>query len=671
MDPLENNHSVTRNQDIVGLSIHSTLDTLVVTSYLLLVLFFGLWMGISTFSANISSGHYMGLAGIGATSGIAVGALEWNTICMFYILGWIFVPIYNKAEVVTLPEYLGKRFGSLRIQLFSSFFSLVVYIFSRISMEISFGAMFLKMVWDTDIYQTMLVLLTITGIYTITGGLATVAYVETLQAGIMLLGSVLLMIYAFREVGGYQGLMKKYLHAIPSRIQQGNWTAKPQCYMPRRDAFHIFRSFGSGDIPWPGLILGATVVSLFYGCADQVSVQRFLAGKSRLDMQGGCLLCGYLKLLPMFLMVMPGMVSRILFPDQVACAVPSECQKYCGGRSSCSALAYPALVIGVMPSGLKGFMLSTLCASIMSSLSSVFNSSSALFTLNIYTWIRPLATEKELMIAGRFFVIILLSVTIVWIPTIEMVSSEALFEYMQVLKSCLTPSVAAVFLLSVFCKRVNEQGAFWGLVLGTAIGAFRLLAEFFFGPSTCEGGRACSTLICGLHYLYFGFFLFLVTLLTTLAVSLATKPISDVHLHGLCWSLRNSQQRRVTLGKEMRWKVFPSSTFQQGMFGETNTCFWKFWDLFCGLDAQAKTKIGPENTTEEKRKATWEQMGSSDTSVSLEILAKRMATRKSEEHQEKMKDWKDIPESPFWKRVVDAIGILLFALLTFVHVYYA
>ncbi|XP_038198849.1 sodium/glucose cotransporter 1-like [Arvicola amphibius] len=671
MDPLENNHSVTMNQGTVGLSIHSISDTLVVTSYLLLVLFFGLWMGISTFSAYIGSGHYMGLAGLGATSGIAVGVLEWNTIFVFYILGWIFVPIYNKAEVVTLPEYLNKRFGSLRIQLFSSFFSLVVYIFSRISMEISFGAMFLKMVWDTDIYQTMLVLLTITGIYTITGGLATVAYVETLQAGIMLLGSALLTIYALREVGGYQGLVKKYFYAIPSRTQQGNWTAKPQCYMPRQDAFHVFRSFGSGDIPWPGLILGATAVSLFYGCADQVSVQRFLAGKSRLHMQGGCLLCGYLKLLPTFFMVIPGMVSRILFPDQVACAIPSECQKFCGRQSSCSALAYPVLVTGVMPSGLKGFMLSTLCASIMSSLTSVLNSCSALFTLNIYTWIRPLATEKELMIAGRFFVIILLAITIVWIPTIEMISSEALFEYMQVLKSCLTPSVAAVFLLAVFCKRVNEQGAFWGLVLGTAMGTFRLLAEFSYGPSTCEGGRVCPTLICGLHHLYFGFFLFLVTLLITLAISLATKPIPDVHLRGLCWSLRNSQQRRVTLEKEMRWKVFPSSTFQQGMFGETNTCFSKFWDLFCGLDAQANTKIGPENATEEKRKATWEQMGSSDTSANLETLTRRMAARKSEEHQEKMRDWSDIPESRFWKRVVDASGILLFVLLVFVHVYYA
>ncbi|XP_028641529.1 sodium/glucose cotransporter 1-like [Grammomys surdaster] len=206
---------------------------------------------------------------------------------------------------------------------------------------------------------------------------------------------------AFYEVGGYQELVNKYSEAIPSKIQQGNWTANPECYTPRQDAFHIFRSCVSGDIPWPGLILGATTVSLFYGCADQVSVQRFLAGKSRLHMESGCLLCGYLKLLPMFLMVMPGMISRILFPDQVACVVPSECEKFCGQVTGCSALAYPVLVLGVMPPGLQGFMLSTVCASLMSSLTCIFNSSSALFMLNIYTWIRPTATEKELMIAGR------------------------------------------------------------------------------------------------------------------------------------------------------------------------------------------------------------------------------------------------------------------------------
>ncbi|XP_051009204.1 sodium/glucose cotransporter 1-like [Acomys russatus] len=672
MDPQENYHDFTRNQTFVTLSIHSVVDTLVMTSYLLLVLCTGLWMGISIYSSNIGSSHYMGVAGIGAASGIAVGALEWNTIFALFVLGWIFVPVYSKAEVVTLPEYLRKRFGSLRIQLVFSFFFLIVYIFSRLSMEIGFGAMFLKMVWDTDIYQTMLVVLIITGTYTITGGLAAVAYVETLQAGVMILGSALLMGFAFHEVGGYQELVSKYFGAIPNKTQLGNWTAKPQCYMPRQDAFHIFRSHASGDIPWPGLILGATTVSLFYGCADQVSVQRFLAGKSRLHMRAGCLLCGYLRLLPMFLMVMPGMISRILYTDQVACVVPSECQKFCGRRTGCSALAYPVLVMGLMPSGLQGFLLSTVCASLMSSLTSIFNSSSALFTLNIYTWIRPTATEKELMVAGRFFVIILLAITIVWIPIVEMAPSETLFEYMQVLKSCLTPSVTAVFLLAVFCKRVTEQGAFWGLILGTAIGTFRLSVEFFYGPSsTCEGDRKCPMFICGLHYLYFGFVLFLVTLIIILAISLATKPIPDECLHGLCWSLRNSKQRRVALYREIRWTALSNFTYQPGMFGEANTCLWKLWELFCGLDSQSNSKTSPENRAKEEMEVTLEQMAFSTGSRDLEVLARRMAARKSVERQDKMKDWSDIPESLFWNRVVQASGLVLLVLLITAHVYYA
>ncbi|MEJ1288123.1 putative gene 5134 [Cricetulus griseus] len=636
--------SFTGNESTVGFSINSTMDTLVMTSYLLLVLFFGLWMGISIYCSSISSSHFMGLAGIGATSGIAVGAFEWNTIFMLFALGWIFVPIYNKAEVVTLPEYLMERFGSLRIHLCFSFFFLLVYVFNRISMEIGFGAMFLKMVWDTDIYQTMLVVLIITGSYTIT---------------------------AFGEVGGYRGLVKKYLVAIPTRTQEGNWTAKTQCYMPRQDAFRIFRSVVSGDIPWPGLILGTTTVSMFYGCADQVTVQRFLAGKNRLHVKAGCLLFGYLKLLPMFLLVMPGMISRILFPDQVACVVPSECQKFCGRGTGCSVLAYPMLVIRVMPSGLKGFMMSTVCASVMSSLTSIFNSSSALFTLNIYTWIRPTATEKELMVAGRFFVIVLLAITIVWIPTIEMVSSETLFEFMQVLKSCLTPSVTAVFLLAVFCKRVNEKGAFWGLILGTSIGIFRLVAEFSYGHTTCEGGRKCPLFICSLHYLYFGFLVFLITLLVVLAISLATKPIADKHLLGLCWSLRNSPQGREALAKALRWKTCSSATLQQGMFGEAQSCFWKSWDLCCGLDKQPSSKIGPDNANEEKPGTSWERLGSSELSADLEALARRIVSRQEEEHKEKLRDWSDTPESPFWKRVVNVSGIILFALLILVHVYFA
>ncbi|GAB1295246.1 Predicted gene 5134 [Apodemus speciosus] len=597
MDPAENYRGFTWNQSALGLSIHSTTDTLVMTFYLLLVVCVGLWclsvtqsrdnqrllpgwpessmvveMGISIYSSNTGSGHYMALAGIGAASGIAVGALEWNTIFMLFVLGWIFVPIYSRLRVVTLPEYLKKRFGSLRIQLFFTIVFLIVYIFSRISMEIGFGAMFLKMVWDTDIYQTMLTVLTIIGLYTITGGLATVAYVETFQAGIMVLGSALLM--------GY----------------------------------------------------------------DTVSVQRFLAGKSRLHMEGGCLLCGYLKLLPMFLMVMPGMISRILFPDKVACAVPSECRKFCGRGTGCSALAYPVLVLGVAPP------VPAPCCAEPVHLDSTAATKSSWRIREASPETRRECQETADWSAAAvsctlsswnegFFVIILLAVTIVWIPIIEMAPNEILFEYMQVLKSCLTPSVTAVFLLAVFCKRVNEQGAFWGLILGTAIGVFRLLAEFYYGPVTCGVDRHCPAFICGLHYLYFGFCLFVITILIILAISFATEPIPDHYLHG--------------------------------MFGEAHTCLWKFWDLFCGLDTQPKSKTGPENTTEQELEETWKQVVATDRSTALGILARRMAARKSEEHMDRMKDWSEELDSPFWKRVVQASAVLLFLLLITAHIYFA
>uniref|UniRef100_A0A8C8ZC64 Uncharacterized protein n=1 Tax=Prolemur simus TaxID=1328070 RepID=A0A8C8ZC64_PROSS len=265
-------------------------------------------------------------------------------------------------------------------------------------MEVCSYALFMRMLWGMDIYLIILVLLTVSGLYTITGGLVAVVYTGVLHVFIMLLGSVLLMCYAFNRVGGYKGLPRKYFQAIPHRISEGNWTAKPQSYLPHRDAFHIVRDPVTGDLPWPGLLLGLPILSTYYWCANQVISDINLS-----HVKGGCLLCGYPKLLPMFSMVMPGMISRILYPDKVACVVSSECQKYCGMETGCSPIAYPLLVIELLPSGLRGLMLSTFCASFMSSLTSISNSASALLTLNIYTVVRPVATEKELMITGSPF----------------------------------------------------------------------------------------------------------------------------------------------------------------------------------------------------------------------------------------------------------------------------
>nr|XP_044631300.1 sodium/glucose cotransporter 1-like isoform X4 [Equus asinus] len=550
-------HGVASNWSVLGSGVDSVLDILVLVLYLLLVLGVGLralvssgrgtvedfflagrklaWLpiGASLFAANMGSGRLMSLARKGAMSGIAVGAFEWNAPLFLCVLGWIFSPIYIKAGVVTMPEYLRKRFGGYRIQFLLAVLSLFLYIFGDIlivsKVEICTGAMFMKLIWGFDVYLVTTVLLTITSIYTITGGFAAVVYTDTLHAVIIVLGSVLLMGFAFKEVGGYQELLHKYLDAKPRITQEGNWTANPECYIPRLDSFHIFRDPITGDLPWPGIVFGVSILSLSYWCTNQIFVQRCLAGKNMSHVKGGCLFCGYLKLLPMFSIVMPGMISRILYPDQVACVVPSECKKHCGTRTDCSPIAYPVLVVELLPDGVRGLMLSAISASLMSSLTSIFNSANTLFTMDIYTRIRPMATEKELMVTGRFFVIILLVVTIAWVPVTETAHSEELFEYMQAVMSYLTPPIAAIFLLAVFSKRVTEQGAFWGLTGGLLLGFFRMILEFIYGTWSCPANNKCPLIICSLHYLYFAISLFVVSLLTMLAISLFTDPIPDKH----------------------------------------------------------------------------------------------------------------------------------------------
>ncbi|XP_069921831.1 sodium/glucose cotransporter 1 isoform X5 [Oryctolagus cuniculus] len=556
--------------------------------------------GASLYATNISSGHFMGLPWKGAASGIAIGTFQWISVIQLCVLGWVILPVYIKAEVVTLPEYLRKRFGSFRIQILISVLYLFLYVFNRISLEICHSAMFLRMILGMDVYLAILVLLAIASIYTITGGLAAVTFANCLHASIMVVGLFLLMCYAFVAVGGYQELLNKYFDAIPSVISDGNWTATPECYLPRPDAFHIFRDPVSGDIPWPGLLFGVSSLTFYFWSADQVFVQLCLAGKNLSHVRGGCLVCGYLKLVLLFCLVMPGMISRILFPDKVACVVPSECQKFCGASTNCKPIAYPMLVIKLLPSGLRGLLLSSVCASFMSSLTSVFNSASALFTLNIYAHMRPMATEKELMITGRFFVIILFAVTIVWVPIMNTLQSETLYEYKQAVRSYLTPPITAIFLLAIFCKRVNEKGAFWGLILGTVMGFSRLLVDFIFSqPWSCMQKSRCPAFLCGVHYLYFNLILLAISLLSMLVISLATDPIPDKHLHRLCWSLRNSQEERVDLKVEMRWKRLSKSPPQPEMFKEGHSCIWRTWTLFCGLDPQPGPKLAPEKVKEE------------------------------------------------------------------------
>ncbi|XP_037065942.1 sodium/glucose cotransporter 2 isoform X2 [Peromyscus leucopus] len=704
--------------------IDNPADILVIAAYFLLVIGVGLWsmfrtnrgtvggyflagrnmvwwpVGASLFASNIGSGHFVGLAGTGAASGLAVAGFEWNALFVVLLLGWLFVPVYLTAGVITMPQYLRKRFGGRRIRLYLSVLSLFLYIFTKISVDMFSGAVFIQQALGWNIYASVIALLGITMIYTVTGGLAALMYTDTVQTFVILAGAFILTGYgtgftqcgqdldlcchrafnlggrnlarlchvgpkeglntwarspdrlactAFHEVGGYSGLFDKYLGAVTSLTVSkdpaiGNISST--CYQPRPDSYHLLRDPVTGDLPWPALLLGLTIVSGWYWCSDQVIVQRCLAGKNLTHIKAGCILCGYLKLMPMFLMVMPGMISRILYPDEVACVVPEVCKQVCGTEVGCSNIAYPQLVVKLMPNGLRGLMLAVMLAALMSSLASIFNSSSTLFTMDIYTRLRPRAGDRELLIVGRLWVVFIVAVSVAWLPVVQAAQGGQLFDYIQSISSYLAPPVSAVFVLALFVPRVNEKGAFWGLVGGLLMGLARLVPEFFFGSGSCVRPSACPALLCRVHYLYFAIVLFICSGLLTLVISLCTAPIPRKHLHRLVFSLRHSKEEREDLDADELESPSPAPV--QNGYQEHAVVIEEvqppapsllrqclLW--FCGMSRSGSG--GPPPTGEE-------------------VAA---TTRRLE----------DISEDPGWARVVNLNALLMMTVAVFLWGFYA
>ncbi|XP_006193167.1 sodium/myo-inositol cotransporter 2 [Camelus ferus] len=495
-----------------------------------------LWwpVGASLFASNVGSGHFVGLAGSGAAAGLSVAAYEFNGLFSVLMLAWIFLPIYIAGQVTTMPEYLRKRFGGSRIAVTLAVLYLFIYIFTKISVDMYAGAIFIQQSLQLNLYLAIVGLLAITALYTVAGGLAAVIYTDALQTLIMLIGALILMGYSFAAVGGMEGLKEKYFLALAS-----NRTGNNSCGLPREDAFHIFRDPLTSDLPWPGILFGMSIPSLWYWCTDQVIVQRTLAAKNLSHAKGGSLMAAYLKVLPLFIMVFPGMVSRILFPDQVACADPEICQKVCSNPAGCSDIAYPKLVLELLPVGLRGLMMAVMVAALMSSLTSIFNSASTIFTMDLWNHLRPRASEKELMIVGRVFVLLLVLVSILWIPVVQASQGGQLFIYIQAISSYLQPPVAVIFIMGCFWKRTNEKGAFSGLILGLLLGLVRLVLDFIYEQPRCDQPDNRPAVVKNVHYLYFSMILSGVTLITVSTVSWFTQPPSQEMVSRLTWFTRH------------------------------------------------------------------------------------------------------------------------------------
>ncbi|XP_020851287.1 sodium/myo-inositol cotransporter 2 [Phascolarctos cinereus] len=589
-----------------------TVDIVVLILYFVFVLAVGLWsmwktkrdtvqgyflaggnmiwwpVGASLFASNIGSGHFIGLAGSGAAVGISVTAYEFNGIFSVLMLGWIFLPIYIAGGVTTMPEYLQKRFGGKRISLFLAILYLFIYIFTKISVDMYAGAIFIQQSLHLNLYLAVVGLLAITAVYTVAGGLAAVIYTDALQTIIMLGGAFTLMGYSFAAVGGMEGLKNKYFTAVAS-----NQSANNSCGLPRDDAFHIFRDPVNSDLPWPGILLGMPVPSLWYWCTDQVIVQRSLAAKNLSHAKGGSLMAAYLKMLPLFLMVMPGMVSRVLFPDLVACATPEMCQRVCGNSAGCSDIAYPKLVLELLPIGLRGLMMSVMVAALMSSLTSIFNSSSTIFTMDLWLHFRPKSSEWELMIVGRVFVLMLVVVSILWIPLVQASQGGQLFVYIQSISSYLQPPVAIVFTMGCFWKRTNEKGAFWGLLVGLFIGMIRLVLDFIYVQPQCDQVDERPDVVKYVHYLYFSMILSVVTLVTVVTVSWFTEPPSKEMITRLTWFTRHDP---LIQEEQVLADPFPPS-FSKNMTPEGSSASARF-----EITQDTPSKLQSSNTTEKSSK---------------------------------------------------------------------
>ncbi|XP_044156719.1 sodium/glucose cotransporter 4-like [Bufo gargarizans] len=616
-------------------------------------------IGASLMSSNVGSGLFVGMAGSGAAGGLAVGGFEWNASWVLVALGWIFVPVYIASGVVTMPQYLEKRFGGHRIRIYMSVLSLILYIFTKISTDIYSGALFIQVSLGWNIYMATVILLIVTAIYTVAGGLTAVIYTDTLQTIIMVVGAFILMFISFNEIGWYPGLEEKYMKAIPKII-----VPNTTCHLPRSDSFHMLRDPITGDLPWPGLIFGLTILATWVWCADQVIVQRSLSAKSLSHAKGGSIVGGYLKILPVFFVVLPGMISRALYPDEIGCVHPDECRKYCDIDVSCSNVAYPKLVIRLMPVGLKGLMIAVIMAALMSSLTSIFNSASTIFTLDIWIRIRKNAKEKELMIVGRVFIVILVVISILWIPIIQAANSGLLFDYMQSVTSYLSPPVTAIFVLGIFIKRVNEPGAFWGLLIGLVVGVIRMIMDFVYVAPNCGEEDTRPSVLKDVHYLYFAILLFGLTSVVCIVISLCTKAIPDDELGRMTWWTRKRQDPTLYLTAEMEsskdiaaisltvppiqkepeGNLMPQIEILQDAYfvqeqktsndASTYSCWKKLYYWFCGISMQPEVKLSKEEEMRLQRKLT------------------------------------SIEEKPLWRNVCNVNAVILLAINVFLWGYF-
>jgi SSS family solute:Na+ symporter len=506
----------------------SAVDWVVVTGYFVLVFAVAIWatrrektvqqtatgyflagrhagwfiVGASLFASNIGAEHLVGLAGTGAASGVAVGQFEVLASLILLILGWVFVPFYLKSGVFTMPEFLERRY-SQGARWYLAVVSIIAYVLTKISVTVAAGGIVFEALMGVDFWTGALVVVVATGAYTIIGGLTAVLYTDLLQLFVLVGGSLAVTAAGLSALGGWDAMVQS---AGPGFLD-------------------MWRPVSDPNFPWTGILFGAPILGVWYWCTDQFIVQRVLAAHNQDHARRGSIFGGFLKLLPLFLFVVPGLIAAAL-ARQGRLALNSPDQ------------ALPALVAALLPVGLRGLVVAGLLAALMSSLSAVFNSCATLITWDVYRELRPKSSERQLVVVGQVSTAVLVGFGLLWIPFMRLISGQ-IYQYLQSVQAYISPPIAAVFLLGLFWRRANAQGAMFALISGFVLGIARLIAEL--NKASLDGWLLA---FADVNFLHFAILLFVVCGVALVVVSLATPPPPYAKVAGLTYALADAPPER-------------------------------------------------------------------------------------------------------------------------------
>lgn len=497
-------------------------------------------IGASIFASNIGSEHLIGLAGAGATSGMAQAHWEiqgW----MILILGWVFVPFYERSMVYTMPEFLEKRYNKQSRSILT-YLSLASYVLTKVSVTVMAGGLALQTLLGINFWVAAIALVVITAVYTVIGGMESVLKTSVLQTPILLIGSLVILYLGLKELGGW-GVMMDTCSAQSVNEYGDTMTT-------------LMRDSHDKAFPWYGALFGSAIIGFWYWCTDQFIVQRVLSGKDQKQARRGTIFGAYLKLLPVFLFLIPGMIAFALTkkPDSVigqqlsAALLPDA-----SGALQNPDLAFPMLVNTLLPVGLKGVVICGILAALMSSLASLYNSSAMLYTIDIYKRKHPDVSEQKLVSIGRIATIVVVVLGVLWIFVIQAMG-KSLYDYIQSIQSLLAPAIASVFLLGVAWKKTTPKAGMWTLIVGLVLGFTRLIVMIL-DP---QGDNLFCYLFNEMNVYAFCVWMFLFCIVLAIVISLFTKKPEQAQIQGLVMGTATPEQKAETRASWSKWDIINS-----------------------------------------------------------------------------------------------------------------